>query len=185
LGVTAYLAPQVMIGLLALLLVPVVLAVLLIGVLRARNRELPAARQVVGLLLLLLALSGLVLATALAVGTSAREARLAQIREEKVRSRLAANPAPFAAGAVSPEINAQVEAEMQALAQHPAYAPWKPQWTSWAAFWLAPGFMAMGGFCWAGWSPWRCLFWGGVVFAFPYGVARLVQAFGPTMILSA
>jgi hypothetical protein len=185
LGVTAYLAPQVMIGLLALMLTPVVLALLLIGVLRARNRHLPAVRQVVGLVLVLLGLSGLVVATGLAVETSAREARLAQIREDRARSRIAANPPSHTPDPVSPEIHAQVEAEMQTLARHPAHAPPRRHWIGWAAGWVAPGFMALGFYCWAGWSPWRCLSWGGVMFVFPHGVGRLIQAFGPAMVLSA
>jgi hypothetical protein len=45
--------------------------------------------------------------------------------------------------------------------------------------------MGLGLFCRAGWSPARYLFWAGVVWAFPYGMARLIQTFGPSMVLSA
>ena len=166
---TAWLAPQVMVGLLAFLLAPAAVPLLLIGVLRARDRRLSGARQAVGLMLLLLAVGGLLVVTTLAMGSSARQARLAQIKHDR-QSRLPAD---------------QAEGEMQTLARHPAHTPTQRHWTGRAAFWLAPVCMAMGLFCWANWPPWRCSFWGVVVFLMPKGVSLMIHVLGPWMALSA
>jgi hypothetical protein len=166
---TAYLLPQVMLGLLALPLVPAVVALLLIGVLRARSRFLAPGWQAIGIVLLLLAVGGLLLATLQATETSARQARLAQIRQN-MHGQWPAE---------------RIEAEMQSLARHPAYAPPPRGGIRSAALWLAPLCMWLGLLCWAGWSQWRCLFWAGVVWGLPYGIARLIQAFGASMVLSA
>lgn len=185
LGVTAFLAPQVMIGLLALLLAPVVAALLLIGAWRAREPELSVGRRSVGFILLLLALSGLVMATGSAVDTSARAARLKQMREDRMRAVQSANLSAQPDDPVAAERRAQVEVELQALANHPAHAPPNPGWMAEAAVWLAPICMGLGLLCRAGWSLGRCLLWAGLVWVFPYGVTRLIQTFGPSMVLSA
>lgn len=113
LGVAGFLAPQMMLGLLALALTPVVLALLFAGAWRVRDPDL------------------------------------------------------------------------ERLSRHPAYAPPERRPLVTAACWLAPVFLGMGLYCRAGWSPWRCLFWAGVVWVFPYGMARLIQTCGPSMVLSA
>jgi hypothetical protein len=165
---TAYLLPQVMLGLLALLVAPVAVALVLIGVLRARNRNLNGWRQAVGLLLLLLAVGGLLLATTVAMATSVRQADLAQ-RRQSMHGQWPAE---------------QIEAEMQSLARHPAHAPPPRGGIKGAAFWLAPLCLWLGLACWTGWTQWRCLFWAGVVFALPFGVGEGIRILGPYMVLS-
>lgn len=103
-------------------------ALFLIGTWRARNRDLPAGRQVVGLILLLLVFSGLVLATGLAVETGARQARLVQIRQARQRDVRAANEAPHVHDVAAAGRQAQVEAELLDQARHPAPAPRQPHW---------------------------------------------------------
>lgn len=184
-GVAAWLAPQVMLGLLAFLLLPVVVVLLLGGVWRMRDRSQPGWRQAVGVVLILGALSGLFLSSVQAVDSSAREARLAQIREDRMRSVHAATLPGYPADSPGAELHAKVEAELAELAQHPAHRPPEPHWIGSATLWLAPILMGLGLFAWAGWSPGRCLCWAGIIWAFPYGMARLIQSLGPSMVLSA
>jgi hypothetical protein len=183
--VAALLVPQVMIGLLGLMLVPVVLALLLVGAWRARDADLPGGRQAVGFILLLLALAGLVMATLFAMETSARAARLTQIREDRMRAVQPANPSAHPADPVAAVLRTQIEADLENLSRHPAHASPDRRQPAAAAFWLAPVFMGLGLSCRAGWSLWRCLFWAGVVWVLPYGLARLIQTLGPAMALSA
>ena len=185
LGVAGFLAPQVMLGLLALALTPVVLALLVIGVWRVRDPDLPWGRQALGFLLLLLALGGLLRTTGLAIGTNARDARLTQIRQDRLRAVQSADPSVHPADPAAAALRAQIEADLERLSRHPAYAPPERRPLVTAACWLAPVFLGMGLYCRAGWSPWRCLFWAGVVWVFPYGMARLIQTCGPSMVLSA
>lgn len=185
LGVAGYLAPQVMLGLLALLLAPVVLALLLIGAWRACDPDLPWGRQTIGLLLLLLALGGLLMTTGWAMDTSARAARLTQIREDRMRAVQSAHPSVHAEDPGAAALRMQIESELERLSRHPAHAPRERPALVGTALWLAPVFMGLGLYCRAGWSPWHCTFWAGVVWVFPYGMARLVQSFGSRMVLSA
>lgn len=185
LGVAGFLAPQVMLGLLALLLAPVVLALLVIGAWRVRDLDLPPGRRALGFILLLLALGGLLRTTVLAIDTSARNARLTQIRQDRLRAVQPAHASVHPEDPAAAALRAQIEADLERLSRHPAYAPPERRPLVAAAFWLAPVFLGMGLYCRAGWSPWRCLFWAGVVWVFPYGMARLIQTCGPSMVLSA
>jgi hypothetical protein len=69
--VSAVLVVQVMVGLIAFLIGPFALCLLLIGALRARDPELPWARQSLGVLLVIAGLVALVWASALAVESGA------------------------------------------------------------------------------------------------------------------
>src|SRR5690606_37768747 len=69
---SAILVVQVMIGLLAFLIAPVALGSLLIGALRARNADLPAPRQWLGVLLTVAGLSAVVWTSLLAADHGAQ-----------------------------------------------------------------------------------------------------------------
>jgi len=185
LGVAGFLVPQVMLGLVALLLAPVVLALLLIGAWRVRDPNLPSGRQALGFTLLLLALGGLLMTTVLAIDTSARGARLTQIRQNRMRAVHSAHTFVRPEEPAAAALRAQIEADLETLSRHPAYAPPERRQLAAAAFWLAPLCMVLGLYCRAGWPLGRCLFWAGVVWLFPYGMARLIQALGASMVLSA
>lgn len=185
LGVAGFLAPQVMLGLLALLLAPEALALLFTGAWRVRDPDLPWGRQALGFLLLLLALGGLLMTTVLAIDTSARDARLTQIRQDRMRALPSAHPSVHPADPAATAMRAQIEADLERLSRHPAYVRPERRPLATAASWLAPVFMGLGLSCRAGWSLWRCLCWAGVVWVFPYGMARLIQTLGPSMALSA
>lgn len=166
LAAAAWLLPQVMLGLLAFLLLPMALALCFIGLLRARNRLKPIGWQALGFRLLVLALSGLLWTTLQAVEHSAREALSAQRARQAA---LGLGPAP-----VPGQSQVRTGSEMEPRAG-----------SGRAARWLAPLAMASGLLCWTGWSPLRCLFWGGVVFGFPHAVAWILRVNGPWVILTA
>jgi hypothetical protein len=74
---------------------------------------------------------------------------------------------------------------MHSLARHPAHAQSPTGWIHRPAFWLAPACMRLGLLCWARWSVWRCLFWGGVASLMPWCVSAMIRILGLTMALSA
>lgn len=196
--VAACAAPQVMLGVSALVLVPVVLAFILLGLLRARSRTTSVVGQALGFLLLGFALNGWMFSTHGTVENSAREARLAQLKpriiaqallaqsqENEQQSQLLGLPRPPVPTADDPAVKTRVEMELKRLPGHLGNSPAPLHWIHGAVQCLAAVAMALGLRCWAAWSPLRCLFWGGVVFAFPQAMAWMIRALGPWMALSA
>lgn len=172
--ISAYLLPQVMLGLLAFLTGPLALIFLFCGVVRAREGAYSIARQATGFLLLLLAIGGLFAGTIVAADTGAREARLAQIRQANIQ-----NATPTA-----PDTAAPVGADVQGLASPEGRTP-DVHWAVKLDSRLAPVFMGFGLLCWTGWSFWRCLTWAGVVLLMLPAVRHLIHTLGPRMVLSA
>jgi hypothetical protein len=175
---SAFLGPQVMLSLLALITTPLALILLFSGVVRARDQAARTSRQAAGFLLLTLAIGGLFAGSVVAAYVSAGEARLAQIRQEKIQSR---------AGSVTPdhsEFHGQVEAEVQASATHQAQAKPTVHWTVRLGSGLAPVFMGLGLLCWTAWSPWRCLVWAGIILLVVPSIRLLIHVLGPQMVMT-